>query len=131
MATDKSSPKMESSHSNVLRLIFLLAIIICICNLLSHLIDRWDGHLYDTRGCTTLQNTAGKIFKVNSCDGTVEPIEIPIPVMPVDVPRNPLPALTPEDAKPQLPPQTPPLPVPKKPLTPKTAEPPKPAPYMI
>jgi hypothetical protein len=136
----KSSQKTASSNApilNPLTLILFLAIIICSCYVVVHIVDRWDGHLHDTRGCTSLQSMNGKVYKVNSCDSVIEQIDIPLPSIPLEnVPRNPIPSLTqPEEARPQyqLPPSvSPQLPLPsKKPAVPKTPEPPKPAPYMI
>lgn len=33
---------------------------------------RWDGHLYDPRGCVQVQEAGGRIFKVDTCTGKVE-----------------------------------------------------------
>lgn len=36
---------------------------------------KWDGHLYDRKGCLELQEIKGEIYKINSCDNTVEKLE--------------------------------------------------------
>lgn len=35
---------------------------------------RWDGHLFNPKGCVEVQEISGKYFKVNSCSGDIEEI---------------------------------------------------------
>lgn len=38
---------------------------------------RWDGHLYDPRGCVELKELHGELFKLDTCNGKVERLETP------------------------------------------------------
>jgi len=37
---------------------------------------KWDGHLYDRKGCVQLQEISGQIYKVDTCSGDNELISI-------------------------------------------------------
>jgi|GEM_PF-4014019 len=37
---------------------------------------KWDGHLYDRKGCVQLQEIAGKVYKVDTCTGAVSEFKI-------------------------------------------------------
>ena len=36
------------------------------------LMVKWDGHIYNRKGCVQLQEIKGKVFKVDTCTGKVE-----------------------------------------------------------
>lgn len=36
------------------------------------LATRWDGHIFDQKGCFQLQEIQGRIFKVDTCTGKAE-----------------------------------------------------------
>ncbi|MBE8232486.1 MAG: hypothetical protein HAW67_02035 [Endozoicomonadaceae bacterium] len=38
--------------------------------------SKWDGHFFDRKGCVEVQERAGKFFKVDTCDGTVEELDV-------------------------------------------------------
>lgn len=37
-------------------------------------LTKWDGHLYDRKGCVEIQEKSGKFFKVDTCVGNIEEI---------------------------------------------------------
>ncbi|MDX4037730.1 hypothetical protein [Aliarcobacter skirrowii] len=37
---------------------------------------RWDGHIFDRKGCVEVQERNGKFFKVDTCSGSVEELEL-------------------------------------------------------
>ena len=57
-----------------LGLVALAAVLPLIAMALS---SKWDGHLYDQRGCVDVKVVGDRVFKANSCTGLVE--EIPQP----------------------------------------------------
>ncbi|MBN2815456.1 MAG: hypothetical protein JXQ67_02140 [Campylobacterales bacterium] len=38
-------------------------------------LSKWDGHLFDRKGCVEVQEISGKFFKVDTCSGKVEELE--------------------------------------------------------
>ncbi len=42
---------------------------------LPSLASKWDGHLYSRQGCVQLQELQGRIFKVDTCTGSVEEVK--------------------------------------------------------
>jgi len=37
---------------------------------------KWDGHLHDRKGCVQLQEVQGKVYKVDTCTGKTEFLEL-------------------------------------------------------
>lgn len=37
--------------------------------------SKWDGHLFPQKECFSLQEAAGKIYKLDKCSGSISPIE--------------------------------------------------------
>jgi hypothetical protein len=37
---------------------------------------KWDGHLFDRKGCIEIQEKNGQLFKVDTCSGDIEQIYI-------------------------------------------------------
>jgi hypothetical protein len=37
---------------------------------------KWDGHIHDRKGCVEVQEKAGKFFKVDTCTGDIEEINV-------------------------------------------------------
>lgn len=112
--------------ANIYIFLVLLVLILSVTNIAMHFIAKWDGHLHDTKGCTTLQGFHGKVFKVNSCDSSIVPIDSAT----YDYQKTPAETNT---ATPPQPQQEikPPVPI-KKPLPQKDPLiPPKTSPYMI
>jgi hypothetical protein len=106
--------------------------IICIYSIAIHFIEKWDGHFYNTMGCTTIQNLHGRLYKLNSCENSVVPIE-DVQTQP-DTIQNDRPTKGFNNSLPDMnPPLTDkPLPQPlKKSPTPKDTAPAKESPYMI
>lgn len=66
----QSIAKVADSHLS--SLLGRAVIFLCMMGLI--LVWKWDGHLYDRRGCIHLQTIGSRIFKVNSCDGDWEEI---------------------------------------------------------
>ena len=59
--------------------------------------SHWDGHLQSQKGCVEVQHVAGHYFKVDTCTGKTE--EIQINLAPVVVEKNaPMPS---QEQKPQ------------------------------
>jgi hypothetical protein len=112
-----------------------LIAIICIYSIAIHFIEKWDGHFYNTMGCTSIQTLHGKLYKLNSCENSVVPIEDVQPeVVPNDVVPNDKPIKGYNSTSPDLNPplSDKPLPPPlKKSPTPKDSAPAKESPYMI
>ena len=38
--------------------------------------SKWDGHIFDRKGCVEVQEKSGHFFKVDTCNGTVEELTI-------------------------------------------------------
>jgi len=38
-------------------------------------LSKWDGHLFDRKGCVEVQEISGKFFKVDTCSGKIEELE--------------------------------------------------------
>ncbi|MDX3960253.1 hypothetical protein AAW30_01492 [Arcobacter porcinus] len=37
---------------------------------------RWDGHIFDRKGCVEVQERNGKFLKVDTCSGSIEELEL-------------------------------------------------------
>jgi hypothetical protein len=72
----KNTVSHSLSKITVSTVVILIALLFCLNNIVVHFLERWDGHFHDTKGCTSIQDIHGKLFKVNSCDSAVENIEI-------------------------------------------------------
>jgi hypothetical protein len=106
---------------NLTTLILGLAALLIAYSLGLHFLTKWDGHFHDTKGCTTIQGFHGKIFKVNSCEGSIVPME----GIGYDYQKTPAANSNSLDILP-MPPEMKPLPVPKKIIPPKTETPTEP-----
>ena len=112
-----------------------LIVVICIYSIAIHFIEKWDGHFYNTMGCTSIQTLHGKLYKLNSCENSVVPIEdVPTDIAPTDAAPTDRPIKGYNSTSPDLNPPLNDKPLPpalKKTPTPKETSPAKESPYMI